>query len=112
MQQTQNDEESKEPAEDRSKNLEDVKTVSFHENAGTITTDIAAATSSSAEKPPTVPQKMLGSATANLTATSPTSSAAMTGEETKGVPDSGNRPSVRTSVNGSALPTSGNATMQ
>ena len=49
---TSNDEESKEPAEERSKNLEDVKTVSFHENAGTITTDLAAATSSSAEKPP------------------------------------------------------------
>ena len=55
-----NEEETKAPAvEPKNKSLEDVKTVSFHENAGTITADLAAATASSAEKPP-VALKMPG----------------------------------------------------
>ena len=93
-----NEEESK----DIAKNLEDVKTVSFQENTGTTAVDVAAATASSGDKPPPIPVK------SNAATTSPRTGS----EERKGV-DSGNRSSVRNSVNGgSAMPTSGNATLQ
>ena len=84
-----------------SKSLEDVKTVSFNENAAAEAA-AAAATSNSAEKPPTIPQKA-------ATASSPSNNAA--NEESKAPVDSGNRTSVRTSVNGSIVPTSGNVTL-